>query len=211
MDIAENKNTRLKNFVKEQMRQNLLKCGRQMVVEQGPDFLTARKLADVSGASVGTIYNLFATMDDFIRAENLQTLDEIYEHLSLVLPGKEAFVTINSYIDVFSSFVLSRQNLWMLLYREHLCKDGGNFGFAYVRRIKKIEALFDTQIKAMFGNLGNEEQRLSARILEMSLFALSGFLMGKNRRKKGEINKKNICKLLLNTYLAGLKSLKRIK
>ena len=86
MDIAENKNTRLKNFVKEQMRQNLLKCGRQMVVEQGPDFLTARKLADVSGASVGTIYNLFATMDDFIRAENLQRVPPVFRRQRFIKP-----------------------------------------------------------------------------------------------------------------------------
>ena len=211
MNIDENKNSRLKNFVKEQMRSNLLKCGRKMVVEQGPDFLTARKLADVSGASVGTIYNLFATMDDFIQAENMQTLDEIYNDLTIVLPGKNPFINLNNYVDVFSAFVLNHQNLWMLLYREHLCKGIEKSGFSYAKKIKKIEKLIDAQIKAIFGTWGVEERRLSAKVLEMSLFALSGFIMNKKQPSKNLINKNNICKLLLNTYLAGLNSLKKVK
>ena len=211
MNINENKNTRLKNFVKEQMRSNLLKCGRKMVIEQGPDFLTARKLSDISGASVGTIYNLFATMDNFIQAENMQTLDEIYDELSIVLPGKNPFINLNNYVDIFSSFVINHQNLWMLLYREHLCKGVEKSGFAYAKKIKKIEKLIDTQIKAIFKNWRIEERRLSSKVLEMSLFALSGFLMNNKQPSKNLINKNNICKLLLNTYLAGLNTLKKVR
>ena len=42
------------------------------------------------------------------------------------------------------------------------------------------------------------------------LFALAAMMACPQADAKRR-NKKNICKLLLNTYLAGLKSLKRIK
>ncbi len=42
------KDLRLKIFVRESIRQNLLKTGRAMVEEKGADYLTARKLSETS-------------------------------------------------------------------------------------------------------------------------------------------------------------------
>ena len=63
-------------MTKDNIREYLIAKGRGLVTAQGAAFLTARKLAEASGCSVGTIYNQFANMDNFIMAENLQTLDE---------------------------------------------------------------------------------------------------------------------------------------
>ena len=57
---------------KDNIRAALLAKGRELVSEKGPEFLTARKLSEASGYSVGTIYNQFAGMDDFICAQNIQ-------------------------------------------------------------------------------------------------------------------------------------------
>jgi len=65
------KNLRLKNFVRDQVRQSLIKIGRRLVVEKGPDYLTARKLSQASNTSIGLIYNTFGTMDNFITEINL--------------------------------------------------------------------------------------------------------------------------------------------
>ena len=44
---------------KDNIRAALLAKGRELVSEKGPEFLTARKLSEASGYSVGTIYNQF--------------------------------------------------------------------------------------------------------------------------------------------------------
>ena len=56
-----------------------------------------------------------------------------------------------------------------------------------------------------------EEKRLVIKVLEMSLFALSGYLLGNSLNSKSELNRGNLCKLLMNTYMAGLASLKKEK
>ena len=86
------KNLRLKKFVREQVRDALLKTGRKLVIDKGPEFLTARKLSEASNTSVGTIYNTFATMEDFICAENVITLKELTAALRVIIPEENPYV-----------------------------------------------------------------------------------------------------------------------
>ena len=76
--------------------------------------------------------------------------------------------------------------------------------------MRRIEALFERQIGLMFGKMNTAERRLAGQVLEMSLFALSGFVSGCAWDNLRQVNKQNVCKLLLNTYLAGLASLKKV-
>ena len=198
----------LKIFLKDQVRMSLLKIGRKLVLEKGPEFLTARKLSEASSTSIGTIYNSFASMEKFIQFENMQTLDELYAQMNTIIAEKNPFVNINRYVEAFSSFVIANQNLWMLLYHEHL-RQNVVFSFAYVRKIKRIEKLLDGEIFKIYGNLNYAEKRLAAQVLEMALFSVSGFLTTQSWGELRQVNRNNICKLLLNTYLAGLATLRQ--
>lgn len=42
--------------IKDDIRQKLINAGRRLVAERGIEFLTARKLSESSGCSIGTIY-----------------------------------------------------------------------------------------------------------------------------------------------------------
>ena len=184
--------------------------GRRLVTEKGIDYLTARKLSDASQVSIGTIYNLFTTMDHFIMAENMQTLDELYQEMSVIVPAANPYLTLNRYTDVFSAFVINHPELWQLLFREHLNYRGQKWPLGYLKKMRRIEALFEQQIGLMFGKLKTAERHLAGQVLEMSLFALSGFVAGHAWDGLRQVNKQNVCKLLLNTYLAGLASLKKV-
>ena len=56
--------------IKEEIHQKLLGAGRNLVKDKGQEFLTARKLSEASGCSIGTIYNQFSSMDDFVAEQN---------------------------------------------------------------------------------------------------------------------------------------------
>lgn len=199
---------RLKLFLKEQVRQNLLAIGRKLVVEKGPNFLTARKLSEASSCSVGTIYNQFANMENFINQENAQTLDELYVMLQKIMQDSNPYVNINRYVDVFSNFVIVNTNLWNLLFDAHL-QGQHSFPLYYNKKVRRIERMFEAELSKMFGSLAYAERHLAAQVLEMSVFALSGFLASDAFANSRLMNKNNICKLLLNTYLAGFASLKK--
>jgi AcrR family transcriptional regulator len=202
------KNIRLKKFVKEQVRQSLLKVGRRLVIEKGVDYLTARKLSEAANASIGIIYNTFSTMDNFIIEENIQTLDELYGELTSVILHENPYVNLNCYADIFGRFVLANKNLWMLLYNDMLLSP--KVSIKYRRRIMLIEILLYGQLEKMFGCMKKVERKIALQVLALSVFAVSGFLAADNNTNLRKLNKLNVCKLLLNTYLAGLQGLKRV-
>ncbi len=209
--MVDTKEARLKAFAKEQIRKSLLKIGRRLVVEKGPEYLTARKLSDASNTSVGTIYNTFYSMENYIQQQNMQTLDELYAQMNLVVPQKNPFVNINRYVEAFSSFAIANRNLWMLLFDAHLHCGNEKYSFAYVRKFKRIEVLLDNEIASIYANLSHAEKRVAAQVLEMALFSISGFLTTPAWGSLRQVNRGNICKLLLNTYLAGLATLRQGK
>lgn len=196
-------------MTKDNIREYLIATGRELVANQGAAFLTARKLAEASGCSVGTIYNQFANMDNFIMAENLQTLDELAAYLQNLLPDSSAYRTLNRYLDGFVRFVLANRNLWFMLYNFHLQASIGKLPRAYIRRLVRIVEIWRPTFEEVFCDVRPRERRLSMQVLWLSLFSVSSFLTTKVLDNMSSVNKKTICTLLLNTYLAGLTALKK--
>ena len=206
--MFETKDERLKNFVHNRIKKTLVAVGRKMVAEGGIKALSARKLALKSNSSVGMIYSIFGTMDNYIAIQNAMTLAELYEQMKKVSMSKNAFNNLNRYADVLAAYIIANPNLWSLLYNRHLSAGAGESTRAEARIIKKIDMLICLQAVELIGDISAKEKRLMIKVLEMSLFALSGYLLGNKLREKSGVNRRNLCKLLMNTYVAGLYSLR---
>ncbi len=204
----ENKDERLKKFVHERMKKSLLVTGRKLVAEGGIEALSARKLAVKANSSVGMIYNLFGTMDSYVSEQNVITLTELYNQLQKVSMSGNAFNNLNRYADVLASYIIANPNLWALLYNRHLSAGAVKSSTAEARIIKKIDLLICWQVAGLIGDISVKEKRMMIKVLEMSLFAVSGYLLGNKLNKNSGVNKRNLCKLLMNTYVAGLYSLR---
>ena len=168
------KDVKLKAFVRNKSRETLLRHGRKLVEEQGAGALSARKLALRANSSVGMIYSLFATMDQLAAEINVATLTELYQQMSRVVLATNPFNNLNRYADVFAAYVEANPNLWHLLFNRHLALDAPKSTIAEARIIKKIDILIGMQAARLIGGLNGREKRLSIKVLEMSLFALSG-------------------------------------
>ena len=205
------KDIRLKAFVKDKTRELLLQVGRKLVVEKGVDALSARKLALAANSSVGMVYNVFGTMDNFVAEQNIITLNELYKRMESVVLSNNPFNNLNRYADVLTLYIEANPNLWYLLYSSQLSVNAKRSSMAKARIVKKIDVLISMQALKLVKGIGTKEKRLVIKVLEMSLFALSGYLLGNSLNSKSELNRANLCKLLMNTYMAGLVSLKGIK
>lgn len=202
------KDIRLKLFVKDKTKEFLLQVGRKLVVEKGVDALSARKLAQAANSSVGMVYNVFGTMDNYIAEQNVITLNELCQKMESVVLSKNPFNNLNRYADVLTLYIEANHNLWYLLYSSQLSVNAKRNSFAIARVIKKIDVLIGSQALKLIKGIGAKEKRLVIKVLEMSLFALSGYLLGNSLNSKSELNRGNLCKLLMNIYMAGLASLK---
>ena len=179
---------------KDNIQENLVNKGRELIKEKGAEFLTARKLSEASGYSVGTIYNQFGNMDNFVLIQNYLTLDNLYNRLAQLRASGTAYQRLNLYTQEFIDFVLENKNLWFLV----------------LRRVVQITQLVESAFKALFPDIPLPERILSLQVLWLSLFSLSAFLTTDTLDSFSKINKRSLCELLLNTYLAGMKVLEKL-
>lgn len=192
---------------KENIRELLLQTAQSLVEEKGADYLTARKLSEASGCSVGTIYNQFSSMDELFSALNIATLADLQTAMKMVAVSRNAYKNLNAWLDSFVSFVLANPNRWFLLYNYHL--RSGHLSAKYRQQIICVTKLWQKSFDAVYAHLNIRKRRLARQVLWLSLFALSSFLTTNVIDHLSMVNKKNLCKLLLNTYLAGLAVLKK--
>jgi len=193
--------------IKEEIRVDLIVKARELLKNKGLEFLTARKLADYSGYSVGTIYNQFKSMDTLIMWENCQTLDELIEQLKKAELGSDAYYNLNNLLDKFIDFVLANKNLWFALYNFHFTGNIDRFELFYMRRIIKIVQLLENNLHKLFIRVSDKERKVSTEVLFVSAFALSSLLT--TEKEFARLEKKYVMKVMFNTYLAGMSYLKK--
>ncbi len=194
---------------KDNIQNLLLDTGRKIVQEKGTEALTARKLAEASGCSVGAIYNQFSNMDNFIVVMNYITLDTLAVRLEMVPKTGDVYEDMNSFLREFVDYVIENKNLWFLLHSFHVRNNSRPFSYFYLRKVVKITGLISGFLQELIPNMEKPERILSSQILWLTLFALSSFLTKDTLDSFTKINKETICHLMFNTYVAGLTVLEK--
>lgn len=190
---------------KEDIRADLIAKAREILVDKGLDFLTARKLSDYSGYSVGTIYNQFKSLDLLFIQENILTLDELWQALKSAELGSDAYKNLNSLLNKFVDYVLEHKNVWFALYHFHFIKGLGKNDLVYLKKIIKIVKLLENNLRKLFVRVPAKERLVSGEVLFATLFALSSFLT--TEKEFAHLEKKYVVRVLFNTYLAGMSCL----
>ncbi|MBR2273927.1 MAG: TetR/AcrR family transcriptional regulator [Alphaproteobacteria bacterium] len=190
---------------KEEIRIDLIVKARELLKNKGLEFLTARKLAEYSGYSVGTIYNQFKSMDTLIMWENCQTLDELYEELKKVEQTSDAYCNLNYLVDRFVDFVFDNKSLWFALYGFHFKNANEQYALFYLRRVIKIVRLLECNLHKLFIGLSADERKVSTEVLFITMFALSSLLT--TEKEFVRLEKAYVVRVLFNTYLAGMSCL----
>ena len=188
---------------KDNIQNQLIQIGRKIIKEKGATSLTARKLAEASGYSVGAIYNQFSNMDNYILVQNYLTLDELSVKLCAKAKSENPFADINIFLQIFVNFVLENNNLWFMLYNYHL-NNSRSFSFYYVRKVASLIRIVNAHIEKIVPKMEAPERLVSAQILWLALFSMSAFLTNESLSGFSKVNKSSICKLLLDTYISGL-------
>jgi AcrR family transcriptional regulator len=80
---------------------------------------SARQVARAIGYSVGTIYNVFPSLDQLLLAINTRTFEKWTEHLlaRLEAAGPDR---IRALVEAYFSFARDNSNLWMAIYDHRL-------------------------------------------------------------------------------------------
>ena len=101
-----------------ELRELLISCGHELMAERGFAKFSAREAARRAGYSVGTIYNVFGSLDGYLIAINSRTFrdwSEWLEHALGTAPA-EAGARIEALVRAYFKFAESNRNAWMAIY-----------------------------------------------------------------------------------------------
>ncbi len=106
---------------RDRQKASIIRIARDIFADEGLDGLQARKVAQAADCSVGTIYNLFGSLDMIVMAANVETLNELHDDL---VKAKSQPVSLDGQLDALAkaylSFAVDRTLEWRALFEHRL-------------------------------------------------------------------------------------------
>lgn len=93
-----------------------LAAARELAEAEGLAGLTARRISEQIGCSVGTLYNVFDNLDTLILHLNANTFDALHEELLKLDPNADAETRVRAAIGTYLGFVRDNENLWNVVF-----------------------------------------------------------------------------------------------
>jgi AcrR family transcriptional regulator len=128
-----------------ELEELIIDAGHQLLAETGYANFSAREVAKRIGYSVGTLYNVFGSLDDMMFAINSRTFVEWAASIALRLENAaedRIAVLVDSYFD----FATANRNLWMAIY-DHRLPPGEPFPDRYAQRRRVLTAIVEREIE----------------------------------------------------------------
>lgn len=107
---------RRSEHTQEQIKEMVLKAAESIVIEDGFHALTVRKVAMEIGYTVGSIYMVFANMNDLIMHVKGRTLDELADELRKAKPGDSVEQHIKTLATTYLKFAHKHYNRWRMIF-----------------------------------------------------------------------------------------------
>lgn len=106
------------------LKARLLDAARETIAAEGLGALRARDLAEKAGCATGSVYNVFADLDELIIHANAQTMAELGRALSAAGHQGDPAKKLEGLALAYASFAQQHQKRWEALF-EHRMADGG--------------------------------------------------------------------------------------
>ena len=103
-----------------ELAEMILAEGHRQMAEVGFARFSAREVAKRIGYSIGTLYNVFGTLDRLILAINSRTFALWSEALRARLAAVESGDRIRALVEGYFAFARENSNLWMAIYDHRL-------------------------------------------------------------------------------------------
>ncbi len=108
---------------RDHVKNKVIEVSRNLLRDSGLAGLQARKIADASGCSVGTIYNLYGNLDTVIIVTNTGTLSDLREALVKVAASSDSLAErLEALAIAYLDFAVERNNEWRAVF-EHRFAD----------------------------------------------------------------------------------------
>ncbi len=154
---------RRSDHTREELRALLIEHGHVLMAEQGLSRFSGREVAKRAGYSVGTIYNVFGSLDLLIAAINSHTFSLWARFLRERL-GQAGEDRIKVLVEGYFAFALAHPNLWSAIY-DHRLAEGMDLDPADHGQRAELTAIVEEEVRAVLPDPDMAEAARFARSL----------------------------------------------
>lgn len=150
---------------RERLKADTIAIARRILADEGLAALQARRIAKEAGCSVGTIYNLYANLDDLIVVANAGTLEDLGKALTTSLEPLENRHFADRLTELglaYLAFAIDNEGSWRALFEHHL-QPGESVPQWYRERQQELFAIVERLLAEKITE--PEQRRTAARAL----------------------------------------------
>jgi AcrR family transcriptional regulator len=188
----------------EQIRDMVLNAAESIIIEEGVGALTVRKIALDIGYTVGSIYMVFANMQDLMMHIKGRTLDQLTTQLQQIPDGLDVEQRILALADAYLGFAAQNYNRWRISFEPDLQHNDALPDW-YQQKIELIFAPIEALFRQLTPESGAEQARLAARTLWCGVHGVCVLSLNGNLGRTGVENTEAAVRLLVDHFIRGWK------
>jgi AcrR family transcriptional regulator len=188
---------------REELREMAVTAAEHIVVDQGYEGLSARKVAAAIGYTVGTLYLVFENLDDLVLHVNARTLDRLHARLSETqaqcVDASDCLLQLG---QVYIRFADEDPHRWAMVF-EHRFPEGQVVPAWYQEKIARMFALVEAGLEPLSEQHTHAEITQASRALWGGVHGICILALAGNLGVAGVDSVQELTKTLITTYLKG--------
>lgn len=197
---------RRSDHTREQLNRMALDAARAIVERDGLRGLSTRGIAGAIGYSPGTLYQLFADLDDLICNMNADTLEALIEACRGVDLDQGAETSLLALAGRYIGFVEANASRWNAVF-EHSLPAGRDYPERYRDAVAALLGMAERCVAGLFTPEDETARHHHARVMWASLHGITSLAVsGKLAETESA---EAMAASLARHYLAGLRALQR--
>ena len=189
---------------REELYELALAAAAHIVEADGFRALTARHVADRIGYSAGTLYNVFANLDDLIVHLNGRTLDELHSQISEISLTGNVSNDVSSLVDIYLKYLETHPSLWAALF-DHKLPEGNSLPDWYALKVTKVLSVVEFALSPLFEESDKQALQDTARTLWASLHGISSLSQSGKLEVVTSQTVKQLTSILVENFVVGLR------
>ena len=191
----------------EELRELILDAAQRIVEGGGISQLSAREVARMIGYAPGTLYNMYENLDDILLRVQARMLESLDDRLVAAMSGTKGSDAIRGFATCYLDFAHERPKLWSLLQEHHLAL-GKPAPQWYLDRLFSPPRRLEGPIAYLIKGEDEAAVQRSARSLWASIHGIALQSTSRKIDSMAAESGKELIENLVETYIAGLKSLR---
>lgn len=191
---------RRSEHTQEQIREMVLNAAENIVVDEGFNALTVRKVAMEIGYTVGSIYMVFQNMDDLIMHVKGRALDA----LALALSEDKSYASAEQHLqalaEIYLNFAHQHFNRWCIIFE---AINDAPIPEWYQQKVRDIFRIIESVFRILRPEQSDEQVNLAARALWGGVHGVCVLSLNGSLGRVGIDGAQSTVKLLVQSFIQG--------